>query len=67
MPPLTKRLRLFLQDQNITLAGIQAKRIKNDFPIGRISLYRVANGKEVSEKLRVKLNDYLNDFKNEKN
>ena len=66
MKELTKRLRLFLYDQNITLAAIQARRINNPFPIGRISLYRIANGKEVSENIRVKLTDYLNDFKDEK-
>jgi len=62
MQDLTKRLRLHLHDQNISLSAIHNRNALNPFPIGRLALERIAAGREVSDKLKDKLNDYLKDF-----
>ncbi len=63
MKPLTKRLRLHLHDQNISLSAIHNRGAPNVFPIGRLALERIAAGREVSDKLKDKLEKYLDNYK----
>ena len=65
MNDLTKRLRLHLFTENISLSAIHNRNAPNPFPIGRLALERIVAGREVSDKLRDKLEKYLNEFKNE--
>ena len=63
---LTKRLRLHLFTEKISLSAIHNNNALNVFPIGRASLESIAAGREVSDKLRDKLEKYLNEFKSNK-
>jgi phosphotransferase system IIB component len=67
MMELTKRLRLHLHDQNISLSAIHNRGAPNPFPIGRLALERIVSGREVSDKLKDKLEKYLDKFKPPKN
>ena len=66
MNNLTKSLRLHLFTEKISLSAIHNRGAPNPFPIGRLALERIAAGREVSDKLRDKLEKYLNEFKSNK-
>jgi len=63
---LKSKLRLHLFTEDISLSAIHNRGAPNPFPIGRLALERIAAGREVSDKLRDKLEKYLNEFKSNK-